>query len=314
MADIGILKSDEKVIALTKRIKNVYLDAYKLAIKNHEEALKKLDLLTDKNLIGLTDDEKKAKREAFKIYALRTEKLAQKIGAEIAKAGELSALIIQGELTGIYELNYNYGIYSIMRQSEINLDYTIYNKNEIAVILQEKQSPYTKIAFKNLGKDKVIVQRMQDSLIVSILNGEGYQKSVRKLKEITMMSTRQANRIIQTERNRVQSQGRQMSINEGTRLGLEVQKKWVARMVRTRESHVGLNGVIVDSGEKFKSIWGDIEFPADPNASAKNTINCFCYIMPIVASNSKALAEIRQKFGTFDRTTTFDKFSEKKAS
>ena len=83
-------------------------------------------------------------------------------------------------------------------------------------------------------------------------------------------------------------------------------------MLRTRESHVGLNGVTVASGEKFKSIWGDIEFPADPKASAKNSINCFCYITPVLKSRSKALAEIRRKFGAFDKNTTFDEFSQKK--
>ena len=41
-------------------------------------------------------------------------------------------------------------------------------------------------------------------------------------------------------------------------------------------------------GEKFRTIWGnDLEFPGDPNAPAKEVINCHCVMVPDVATEAE---------------------------
>ena len=41
-------------------------------------------------------------------------------------------------------------------------------------------------------------------------------------------------------------------------------------------------------GEKFRTIWGnDLEFPGDPNAPAKEVINCHCVMVPDVATEEE---------------------------
>ena len=45
-------------------------------------------------------------------------------------------------------------------------------------------------------------------------------------------------------------------------------------------------------GEKFRTIWGnDLEFPGDPNAPAKEVINCHCVMVPDVATEEERANE-----------------------
>jgi len=93
----------------------------------------------------------------------------------------------------------------------------------------------------------------------------------------------QAARIVRTEVNRAANVG--ATAQESTS-GYEQQKEWIAvKDFRTRgqnpkdhASHIGLNGVKIDSGDLFTDPRnGDkLMFPGDPNASAQSTINCRC--------------------------------------
>lgn len=294
MADLGTVLTDDRMRALSKRLEGVYSASYKKAIENNKKAIEKFNALTDEALKDLTPEARALKREAFRREILRTEQLADKIAAEIANAGKTAAHIIQGELTNIYGLNYDFGVFSIQRQAGLSLDFTVYDRNQLAVLVQEQQSPFTKIAYRRLGQDKVIVQRLQNELIQATLNGESQAKLIRRIKGVTGQSTRQAKRVAQTERVRVQSQGRNMAIDEAVEMGIEMQKQWISRMdARVRDDHAAVTGEIVDSGETFSN---GLLFPGDPNGEAEQVINCRCYEKPMVKSVSPALERHREKF------------------
>lgn len=56
-------------------------------------------------------------------------------------------------------------------------------------------------------------------------------------------------------------------------------------MIHSRESHVSLNGDIVDSDKSFKN---GLDYPGDPKGSASEVINCRCVLIPIVKSTKKS--------------------------
>lgn len=304
--DEGIRLSDERTRKLMKRLENVYADAYKTAVANNEKALINFASFKDSDFPNLTPAQIKLKRESYIREIKRTKALSKNIAAEISSAGSTAAKIIQGEMSGIYGLNYDFASFDIQKQAGLNLNFNQYDRNQLSVLVLEGQSPFTKIAYNNLGKDKVIVQRLQDQFIQGVMNGESQQKLIERVKNVTGQSTRQAKRVVQTERNRVQSQGRQRSIDEANEMGVDTDREWSARMFRTREAHRNLNGKIAKAGEMFQSDLGEIEFPGDPSASAENTINCFCLIKPKVRSVSPALARHREKF----KPQTFEQYQE----
>lgn len=293
MVDEGIRLSDEHTKQLMKRLDSVYDKAYKTALANNKKAIEKLASLTDEKLKSLTPEQRKLKRTAFANEVKRTQGLANNIAKEIATAGKTAAEITQMEMINIYGLNYDFSAYDISKQANLNLSFTRYDKRQIDVLIQENQSPFTKIAYKNLGADKVITSRLQNAFIVGTMNGESQQKLIQRIKGITGQSTKQAKRVAQTERNRIQSQGRNQAIHEASEMGIKMSKQWFARLRNTRELHLRTHLEVVKDGETFSN---DLEYPGDPNGSAANVCNCFCIIIPRVQSASTALAKLHDRF------------------
>ena len=57
-------------------------------------------------------------------------------------------------------------------------------------------------------------------------------------------------------------------------LGFEVMKKWLATLDdRTRESHVDLDGEVVEVDEPFSN---GLMYPADPSGEPEEVYNCRC--------------------------------------
>jgi hypothetical protein len=201
----------------------------------------------------------------------------------------------------IYGLNYDFSAYSITRQSGLALekaiDFTIYDRNQLAVLVRENQSPFTRIAYRKLGENRVIVERLQQQLMAGIILGEGQPKLIQRIRVVTGQSASQARRVAQTERTRVQSEGRHMGIMEAERIGIQMEKQWIARMVRTRDTHADLHGKTIPADEHFVTFLGNqLMHPGDSSAPAEETINCHCVEVPKVVGTSPALAAYREKF------------------
>lgn len=297
MADLGIIMTDKRIRNLIKRLEANYSAAYKTAVENEKEWFIKVT--------SLPEDTPKEKREAFAREHARRQKVTNRIASEIARAGNTAAQMIQGEMSNIYGLNYEFSTYTINRLAGLDLDFTVYDRNQITVLMQEQESPFTKIAYNNLGKDKQIVSRLQNQMMQGIVNGESQRQLMRRIMHVTGQSLSQARRVVQTERTRIASQGRNMGIVEADAMGVECDKQWVARMLRTREMHEAAHLQIVGANEDFGEWLGEpLQYPGDPVGSAANVINCYCYIKPMVRSVSPALAEHREKF----RVLSFEKY------
>jgi len=275
MSDKGIRDTDKLMAALGRRLNKVYGEAYQTAIANNKKALEKYAALTDEALKDLTPDERKLKREAFAGEIKRTDAVIKNIAAEIAGAGSTAANMIQGDTVSAYGINRKFMAGDITQQAGFDISWAMYDRNQLVVLVQEGQSPFTKIAYNNLGKDKKVVKRLQNQFIQGVLSGESQQKLARRIKIVTGQSSRQAKRVAQTERTRVQSQARAYTIHEANDIGVITDKEWRTRMIRSRDSHIYVNGEVVEDGELFSN---GLEFPGDPNGPPEEVINCHCYL------------------------------------
>ena len=326
LADLGVNLTDRRMKALTERLDEVYGEAYKTAVDKNKTAIAKLTKVKEELKSGKYDDVsdqiKEARLRSYTMQVIRTENIANNIAAEIAKSGETAAGIIRGEMTEVFALNYDFTNYDISRQAKINypfLEYpdddklpgnifNQYDKNQIAVLVQENESPFTKIAYNRLGDSakNANPRRLQNELIAATINGESQSQIMARIKKVTGQNNSSARRIAQTERTRVQTQARHMSIKEAEAIGIGIDKQWVARLINTRESHVHVHLQVVRSDEKFSN---GLEYPGDPSGGAAEVINCFCYLKPMVRSLSKALAEHRDRI--YYMTMSFDEYLEK---
>ena len=294
--DAGMAAADTLEKQITKRISEVYGDALKTAIKQNKQFFKKLQDIDSGKIkppAFYDTPEKIAKwREGYIRELMRTEHVTESITQQIKDAGAAVSPEIEKELAGVYAANANYTAQKLTRM-KANAPSTglisSVTRKQAAIIIKDKQPLFSKIAFNNLQNAPAVVKRLQNEMLQASLLGESQQQIIKRIQGVMNNSAKNAKRIAQTERTRLQSQARNDKLKEAEAAGVTVMKEWSCAMMATsRESHIALDGKRVKMGEKFRTIWGnDLEFPGDPNAPAKEVINCHCVMVPDVATEEE---------------------------
>ena len=308
MPDLGVKLTDRRMKNLDKRLQGIYRAAYEKAIESEKAAIGKLARLEERlKEMGVYEDYEKM-MPVFGQKVMRETNIVNNIAAEIARSGETAAKIIQGEMLDVCDINLDWSRFSVDKAAGVFIDWTIYDKNQLKVLLQEGQPPFTKIAYKNLGKNKKIVQDLQNQLTQAVMLGESQQQITRRIRDVSDMSYKRAKRIAQTERNRVQSQARFMGMQEAENIGVEMSKQWLSRMdSKVRDDHASVTGEIVDNDKPFSN---GLMFPGDPNGEPGQVINCRCVLAPKVKRVPESVKRYREKM---QRDYGFDEWRERRA-
>ncbi len=206
---------------------------------------------------------------------------------------------IKAQMVEVYKVNSD-ATFEALSQT-INQHFSLLPKRQIEIILEDKRPAFSKIAYQHLGQNTSIRRTLQNEMAQAALLGEGQKKIMKRIAKVTGMAEYQAQRVAQTERTRVQSQARADSLHEAAEMGIVVTKTWSARMRNTRDSHAALNGKTVMENEKFQTIWGnELAYPGNPDAPAREVINCHCVLVPDVLMPGERLKNI----GSYGRMET----------
>lgn len=158
---------------------------------------------------------------------------------------------------------------------------------EIEILLHDQQPPFSKIAFDNLEQAPALERRLRAEMRQAIINGEGQDKIRQRIQRVMQNGAYNARRIAQTERTRIQSQARWDVMRNAAAQGIPMEKMWIARMKNTRDSHADLNRRTAKVDEPFTTIWGnELMYPGDPNAPAREVINCHCVLRPVLGDKT----------------------------
>jgi HK97 family phage portal protein len=117
-------------------------------------------------------------------------------------------------------------------------------------------------------KEEVSPDEMADTLFQSFWNlAEGRAKTIARTETLTAVS-----------------QGQEIKIQETAEiipnLRQQLRKRWItAQDSRVRDSHVFLDGEVVDDGENFDN---GLKFPREPGSPAHEAINCRCAVVYFV--------------------------------
>lgn len=285
MEDKAVRAGDAIEATLSGRITEVYQKALERAVKNNRRFLtnvKQLDERAEKlKAQGWETKKIDAWRKEEMMRLLREQRVVQNIAEEMNRAGIEIAPEIKKRMADIYKVNSDM-MFSRLNDST-NINFTLVPRRQVEIILDDTQSVFSKLAYQHLGQNRVIRQRLQSELAQATLLGESQEKLIARLQKVTGMAEYQARRVAQTERTRVQSQARADALHEAAGMGITVTKRWSTRMVRSRDSHVALNGVEIPENEKFVTIWGNaLDYPGDPSAPAREVVNCHCVLVPDV--------------------------------
>lgn len=284
MKDAGERASDAIMEALSERIGTIYDGALKGMIRDNAKFLKKIaDVDSGKhkpNKFYNTPAKVAKWRAGFTREAVRQDGVIAKIIKRLQAAGAEVRPEIVAARTAVYRTNRAYQVDAIGRKSGVNLAFNQYDKRQIEILLGERETPFTKIAFRNLGSNRPVVQRLVSEMAQATAKGESQPDIVKRIRAVTGQSQYQVQRVAQTERVRVQSQARADVATEAQKMGLKMVKTWSARMVNTRETHAALDGVKVPQDQPFVTIDGnELMYPGDPSAPAEEVINCHCVLI-----------------------------------
>lgn len=284
MQDRADAATDKIERRLNGRLTSIYEDALEEALKNHKDFLKKIKDLEDGKIkppASVADDpEKVAKwKQGFYRELIRRKKVAESIADRLAEAGVQASEEIREAMKDVYTTNTEH-VHKLVEDADAGVSFASVDKRQLDVIMQKNESPFSKIAYKNLGKSKKIREALQRELGIATLNGESQREIIARIRKVAGMSTKQARRIAQTERTRVQSQARWQAGEEAKAKGVEIVNEWSTRMINSRDTHIALNGKKAPQGERFPG--SVLRFPGDPKGPASEVINCHCVLIPDV--------------------------------
>ena len=291
-SDLGHKLTDKELEKLEKRISSVYSDASKEMDKTVQEYFEKFKT-RDQEMHQLVLDGKWDERK-YKQWRLaqigrgkRFEAMRDKLAEQATEANERAIAYVNDAMPNVYAINRNYAAYTI-EQASGAVDFTLYDEGTVRRLLAENPAtmPYypPKRAI-NRGIDLTYGQRQITASVTSgILRGNSIKKIADELQTfITDMSRTSAVRAARTAVTSAQNGGRQASYDAAEKMGIHVQKEWMAtRDERTRYEHGAADGQVVDKDEPFKVGGEKLMFPGDPSGSGWNIYNCRCTMRAVL--------------------------------
>ena len=278
-------QSDAIERAMMARVAEIYAGALRKALKDKKAFLRKVDNVvsgkTPPPAYYVQTGQVDRWRAGYIAALQRQNKVIDGIMDRLNRAGVEAEKLIRKGMVDIYRANREEATETMTQEAAeqgVQAPFTVFNARQIDVLIQQEQSPFSRVAYKRLGENPSARRRLQNELAMASILGEGQEQIIRRIRKVTGQTVAQARRVAQTERTRVQSQARWQAGNEAEQMGLKVYNIWRTRMVRSRESHIALNGKAAMQGERFPG--SVLRYPGDPNGRAEDVINCHCVLEP----------------------------------
>ncbi len=231
--------------------------------------------------------------KAYVTEQIRTEDVVGKTARTLDEAGKKASDLIFDAMVDVYLLNLTASRETIQLEAAES-GKTPYvaptlTEREVRIILRDKQGPFSKIAYMNLGANPAVRRRLQEAMAREVASGKGQDAMIQSIREIAGMSFRQAKRVAQTERTRVQGEARYEAGQEAEANGIRVYNEWRCKFDNSRDAHMERHGKKALSGQVFPG--SVMRFPGDPNGPAKEVINCHCIMVQHVLLQGETIDE-----------------------
>lgn len=303
-------RTDQELSALEKRIAAEYkkaADELTDKINAYFDNFKKRDAET-KALIGTIVNGKEYTEQDYRQWRMaqigrgkRFEALRDRMAERYTHANEVAAAYINDTTPGLYSLNRNYAAYTIEQQVGADVGFDLWDEQTVKRLIVEQPDlmPYypPKRAVKR-GIDLAWGKRQITAQVTSgILQGESIKHLADRLQtNIQNMNRDSAIRAARTAVTGAQNAGRQDSYDAAVKMGIEMEKSWIATLDnRTRHDHAMAGGQTVAEDEPFRVGGYELMYPGDPSGPPHEIYNCRCTMIAKVkgVDMSDALRSVR---------------------
>lgn len=176
----------------------------------------------------------------------------------------------------VYAENYNYETYRIENDLLVNTNFTLMDEDTVRRLVRDNPDLLPQ---KEIDRAKDYVwnkQKFNSAILQSLIQGESIPDMAIRINDVMGMNMRAAYRNARTAATAAENAGRLESMRRMRRLGIDVNKKWIATEdSRTRDTHRAENQHVQDVEEPF--VITGLMYPGDPSTNdPAEVMNCRC--------------------------------------
>lgn len=287
MADYGHEWTDKRLDVMERKIRKLYGDTL-------EEAKERLKGILD----TFADDDKKyakmveagtMKKRAYKAWREETlgkakhlQDMIDVLTTDFTNADKIAMKIVGEEALDVYATNANYAAFAIEKNMNVNLSWTLYDRNTVERLIRENPDilplPSVDIPLDMRWNR----QHINSAITKGILLGDPIPEIAQRLVTVAQMGYNAAVRNARTATTAAECAGRIDTYQKAKSMGIKIKQQWLATLDgKTRHEHRMLDGQTVDIGEPFEVGGYKIRYPGDPSAPGYLIYNCRCTLISV---------------------------------
>lgn len=298
-ADKARKKTEKQLTKLEKKLTELYSRAQiDLTAKANKyfSAFEKADTQKQKLLQRdkITEKEYRRWRKNKILYSRHFENFSKKYASELANVNSTALRYINGEVPGVYMINYNeLGLKikdKLGRDIRTGYNFDIIDADTVRILAADNPNllpALPTIKRLNIPKDKLWNRKkMNAEILQGIIEGESIPKIAARFAKIVEMNKVSAYRNARTMITSAENGGRIDSMARAMENGVVLKKQWISsdQPGRTRDWHFpgSFESIIVDIDKPFENAVGKIMYPGDPSAHGANVYNCRCALGTVI--------------------------------
>ena len=262
-----------------KIIEKELLDTYKIAQK---DILGKLRALFDKLSVPMGEN------QLFNASQFnRLNNLEQQIESIIKALNRTQKLATGQNITNEFAQGYYSIGYQLETALQMNLRFGLLDAEAVKGSLA---NPLDRIGWKkrtNISSAK-LVNQMRSEITSGLIQGNGYRETSRNIsRTMGKHFSNDVVRIVRTETQRARSwgdlTGHEQAREFAGRAGVDIHRIWLSTLdIRTRDTHVSIDGQREDKNGNFTFITGVVTQAPLMSGVAKEDINCRCTTIDVI--------------------------------
>ncbi len=215
-----------------------------------------------------------------KIYQLEYQELLRaQINTSLDLLAHKNVKNVQGFLQEIYKDSYLGDIFVLQEFYKIPVYAPVSARQLIKAITTRTAG--LKFSERLYNDIEVLKKHTIAEISRGIAQGNSYAEIARNISHISEISFNNAYRIARTEGGRISTQAQIDSMQAGINEGADLLKRWDATLdTRTRQTHLELDGQIVEYNGYFKSNVGEVFAPHQFGIPSQD-INCRCRLSSV---------------------------------
>lgn len=281
--------------------------AYKQAKKDTQEKLRQLNSRTDMQNLQSIIHQKKYQQQLMK----QIDGVLDDLQTNTYKSANefFQGSYIDGYVGSMFEIQ-SKGVPLTIPVSPQKMRSAIQTKSKLSQTYYEKQG----LTVQNIRRLK---KQIALEATRGIVSGKSWLETAESLtiQKCFQISQSDAMRIVRTEGNRINQQGRLDAGDEAVDAGCDLLKQWDATLdERTRPDHREADGQIVEWSEQF-TVGGEKMTAPSVGGSAKQVINCRCQLLkrPRWALDEEELEALKKRaeYYGLDKSKSFEDYKQK---